>query len=145
MVETWKRVLNLEWLRYQLRQKTDKINELQIIWLQNEEKRQKKIYEETAPVNTNPLSSEPKPHKVVSKALQGNEEEKEIMPSSSAGASKKGRAERLRNWGHMGSPAVSVSKLHQVRRVGEQVHTALHTTQGTRSRHQRRRKRCQAQ
>ena len=47
--ETWKRVLNLEWLRYQMKQKTDKINELQVKWLQNEERRRKRIYEETAP------------------------------------------------------------------------------------------------
>ena len=48
------------------------------------------------------------------------------MPSSSAGPSKKQRREEQNDFaiGGMRSPAVSVSKLHQVRQVGEMIHTA---------------------
>ena len=48
IVETRRRVLNLEWLRFQLSQKSNRINELQVKWLDNEEKRTKRIYEEGA-------------------------------------------------------------------------------------------------
>ena len=60
IVETRKRILNLEWLRYQMKMKSNLVNTLQIKWLDNEEKRRKRVYEEASPTNVNPLSSEQK-------------------------------------------------------------------------------------
>ena len=62
IVETWKRVLNLEWLRYQFKMKSNLINKLQASnqWLENEERRRKRVYEDSAPENQQALSSEPK-------------------------------------------------------------------------------------
>ena len=35
IVETWKRVLNLEWLRFQMKRKSGEASELQSKWLDN--------------------------------------------------------------------------------------------------------------
>eukprot|EP00435_Cladocopium_sp_Y103_P011877 s4293_g3.t1 len=126
IVEAWKRILNLEWLRHQMKEKTSKINELQVKWLENEERRRKRVYEETGPSVTNPLTKEPKKAKFDSKALEANESEGEAMPSSSAFPSRKRIREEENDFaiGGMRNPAVSVSKLHQVEAVGKQIHEA---------------------
>lgn len=126
IVETWKRVLNLEWLRFQLNRKSSQINELQVKWLENEEKRRKRIYDEGEPLSVKPLTQEPKRQKVESKSLEHHEEEKEHIPSSSAGPSRKEVRETENTFaiGGMRNPAVSVSRLAQVKRVGEQIHAA---------------------
>jgi len=56
IIETWKRILNLEWLRYQMQQKAKQISELQVKWLSNG----KRLYEESSPTVVNPLSKDPK-------------------------------------------------------------------------------------
>ena len=89
IVETWKRVLNLEWLRYQMKMKTTQVNQLQIKWLENEEKRRKRVYEDTSPVYVNPLSTKPKKQKQDIKMLEAHDNEEEALPSSSTGPSKK--------------------------------------------------------
>eukprot|EP00435_Cladocopium_sp_Y103_P022173 s2755_g5.t1 len=116
----------LEWLRYQMKEKTNKINELQIKWLENEERRRKRVYDEAEPSNVNPLSKDPKSRKVTTKATEAKESETENMPSSSAGPSKKLTREEENDFaiGGMRNPAISVSRLHQVANVGRQIHEA---------------------
>lgn len=58
MVNTRKRVLNLEWLRWQVMQTSSQVSELQARWLKNEERKRKRDYDDAAPVTTNPLSSD---------------------------------------------------------------------------------------
>ena len=58
VVNTWKRVLNLEWLRWQVMQRSSQVSELQAKWLKNEERKRKRDYDDAAPVTTNPLSSD---------------------------------------------------------------------------------------
>ena len=74
----------------------------------------------------NPLTQEPKKRKFSAKALEANSSEGEIMPSSSAGPSKKQPREEQNEYalGGMRNPAVAVSKLHQVRQVGKEIHAA---------------------
>ena len=129
VIETWKRVLNLEWLRFQLQQKSNLINDLQVKWLDNEEKRRKRLYEERSPSKTNPLTREPKRRKgeaLETKTTEANDAEEEAIPASSTGASKRQRREFENDFsiGGMRNPAAAVSRLTQVRRVGEQIHAA---------------------
>eukprot|EP00435_Cladocopium_sp_Y103_P072540 s106_g40.t1 len=126
VISAWKRILNLEWLRYQLAQKADQVNELQKKWLANEEKKRKREYEDAEPVDTRPLSQEPKSMGAGSKALEAKDKETEVLPSSSAGPSKKQRREEQNDYaiGGMRNPAVAVARLHQVRRTGEMIHEA---------------------
>ena len=126
VVEAWKRILNLEWLRYHLQQESNKVNELQVKWLENEEKRRKRLYVDAEPSNTKPLTTETKVRKVMSKATEGHDKEEESLPSSSAGPSKKQRREEANEFavGGMRNPAAAVSRLHQVRQTGEQIHQA---------------------
>lgn len=58
VVNTRKRVLNLEWLRWQVMQTSSQVSELQARWLKNEERKRKRDYDDAAPVTTNPLSSD---------------------------------------------------------------------------------------
>ena len=77
VVEAWKRILNLEWLRHHLQQKSNKVNELQVKWLENEEKRRKRLYVDAEPSNTRPLTTETKVRKVMSKATEVHDKEEE--------------------------------------------------------------------
>eukprot|EP00435_Cladocopium_sp_Y103_P055845 s804_g18.t1 len=126
IVSAWKRVLNLEWLRFQMKQKADQVNSLQSKWLANEEKKRKREYEEAEPIAVNPLSHEPKFSGGISKTTENKEEEKEELPSSSAGPSKRQRREEQNDFfiGGMRNPASAVARLHQVKRTGEEIHAA---------------------
>ena len=106
--------------------KSNLVNSLQAKWLDNEERRRKRVYEESNPSFVNPLSQEPKRLKVESKATEANKVEEEALPSSSTGPSKKQVRETENEFfvGGMRNPAVAVSRLSQVRRVGEQIHAA---------------------
>ena len=125
IIEAWKRILNLEWLWYQLQQKSDKVNKLQGRWLENEEKRRKRVYVEEEPSNTRLLTGEVKARRLVTKATESYDREEEHLPSSSTGPSKKQR--RVMNEfaiGGMRNPLAAVSRLHQVRQFGEMIHAA---------------------
>jgi hypothetical protein len=126
IVEAWKRILNLEWLRYQLQQKFDKVNKLQERWLENEEKRRKRVYVEEEPSNTRPLTGEVKSPRLETKATESHDMEEDNLPSSSTRASKRQRREEMNDFamGGMRNPAAAVSRLHQVRQVGEMIHAA---------------------
>ena len=58
--------------------------------------------------------------------MEAKGEEKEELPSSSAGPSKRQRKEEQNDFaiGGMRNPAVAVARLHQVRKVGEQISAA---------------------
>lgn len=111
VVETWKRILNLEWLRFQMQQKSDMISQLQVKRLENEERRRKRIYEDASPSFVNPLSQEPKGQRAETKATEANEVEGETLLSSSTGPSRKQLRESENEFaiGGMRSPAVSAS------------------------------------
>jgi site-specific DNA-cytosine methylase len=81
IIETWKRILNLEWLRYQMQQKAKQISELQVKWLSNEDRRRKRLYEESSPTVVNPLSKDPKKCRFESKATEAHE----VAPRSRSG------------------------------------------------------------
>ena len=127
VINTWKRVLNLEWLRWQVNQKADQVSRLQIKWLDNEERKRKRDYDDAEPVATNPISNETTSNvKKRNKAFEANPKETEEMPSSSVGPSKRQRREEQNDFaiGGMRSPAVSVSRLFQVRKTGETISSA---------------------
>ena len=126
VVNTWKRVLNLEWLRWQMVHWSSQVSELQAKWLKNEEKKRKREYDDAEPVATNPLSSEKRFDKVTSKAVEAKPKETEELPSSSAGPSKCQRKEEQNDFsiGGMRNPATAVARLHQVKKVGEQISAA---------------------
>eukprot|EP00435_Cladocopium_sp_Y103_P073963 s637_g46.t1 len=125
IIETWKRVLNLEWLRHQMATKSSQVSELRVKWLDNEEKRRKRIYE-GEPVKAMSITQEKKAKLTEAKFLESKPEEKEELPSSSAGPSKRKVREDQNEFaiGGMRNPAVAVSRLHQVRRVGDQIQQA---------------------
>lgn len=125
VVNTWKRVLNLEWLRWQIHW-SSQVSELQAKWLKNEEKKRKREYDDAEPVATNPLSTEKRFDKVTSKAVEAKPKETEELPSSSAGPSKCQRKEEQNDFsiGGMRNPATAVARLHQVKKVGEQISAA---------------------
>ena len=125
VVDTWKRILNLELVRYQMSVKSSEVNELQMKWVDKEDKRRKRIYEETKPVIADSITQEKK-KKVPSKALEANAEEEQVTASSSVGPTKKRTREELNDFaiGGMRNPAMSVARLHQVKKVGEQIDQA---------------------
>ena len=122
IVATWKRVINLEWWRYRLEVGEAQVSEPQKKWLTNEERRRKRIYEETEPVYQNSLSAAKKV-KLVAKATEANEQETDKLPSSSWKESKREFRERENDFyiGGMRNPAVSVSRLNVVRSVGGRI------------------------
>ena len=111
--------MNLEWLRHHLQKEPNRVNELQVKWLENEEKQRKRFYVDAEPTNTKPLSTESKVRKVVTKATEEHDREEECLPSSSARPSKKQRREEMNEFsiGGMRNPAAAVSRLHQVRQI----------------------------
>ena len=111
-----------EWLRYQMSVKSSEVNELQMKWLDNEDERRKHIYEETKPIIADSITQEKK-RKVPSKA---NAEEELVTASSSVGPTKKRTREEQNDFaiGSMRNPAMSVARLHQVKKVGEQIDQA---------------------
>ena len=119
-------MINLEWLRHHLQCKSDQVNTLQVKWLENEEKRRKRLYEDCNPSNVNPLTKEPKKQRTESKTVEAHDVEKEILTSSTTGSSKKQVRESENEFsiGGMRNPAAAVSRLAQVHWVGEQIHTA---------------------
>ena len=126
VVNTWKRVLNLEWLRWQVSQRADQVSQLQAKWLDNEERKRKRDYDDAGPVSTNPISNEVRPNRVRNKATEANFQETESLPSSTLGSSKRQKREEQNDFfiGGMRNPSVAVSRLHQVRKTGEMISAA---------------------
>lgn len=126
VIGAWKRILNLEWWRFQVSNKSSQVSSLQAKWLANEEKKRKRDYLEAGLTNTNPLLKEVIDKRPVSKALEAKEHEGEELPSSSTGQSKKQRREEQNEFsiGGMRNPAAAVARLHQVKKIGSQIHMA---------------------
>ena len=87
VISAWKRILNLEWWRFEVAKKSNQVNSLQAKWLANEEKKRKRKYEDAKPLQTNPLSKALNEDAGTSKALEAKSQEGEELPSSSEGPS----------------------------------------------------------
>ena len=114
VVATWKRIIKLEWLRYEMDHKKDEINELNAKWVSNEEKRRKRIYEGMPERGT---------------TLDKGNLAEDSLPSSSAVPSKKQRKETENRWavGGCRNPTEAVRRLHMVRELGKKIRAAWET------------------
>ena len=112
VVAVWRRTLNLEWWRYQLKEKKEKVDAQKESLLKNEERWRKRTYEETAPVSLTP----------VTKAINSSEDFSEV-PSTTSRPSKAQKKEEQNQFylGGMRNPGIAVSKLHMVREVGKDI------------------------
>lgn len=106
-------------------QKSSEVNELQMKWIQNEEKRRKRIYDETKPVIADSITQEHK-RQTTTKALVSNEQEEPSMAASSTRPTKKQSKEEQNEFaiGGIRNPAIAASRLPQVRRVGMEINRA---------------------
>ena len=82
IISSWKRTLNLEWWRHQYKERKGEVDSQKEAWLRNEEKRRKRVYEDSAPVKLTP----------VTRAINATEEY-EDNPSTTARPSKMQRRE----------------------------------------------------
>ena len=114
VVASWKRIVKLEWLRYEMNHKEGVINDLNLKWVVNEEKRRKRIYE-ALPERGTTLD-------------KGNLEE-DNLPSSSGGPTKKQKKETENRWavGGLRNPAEAVRRLGLVRALGKKIREAWET------------------
>lgn len=85
IIESWKRTLNLEWLCYVIKQRASEINDLQVKWVTNEEKRRKRLFDDGVPLKVNPLTNPTKKRQVETKALEAKEEEADQETSKERG------------------------------------------------------------
>ena len=111
VVGIWKRVLNLEWWRYQLEVKSDEVGKLQRSWLENEEKKNSKQMET------------PSNKRAASVAFKIDAIEEDNLPSSSKSVPKK-KLKEIHNAncvGGMRNPAYSIAKLTLVKDVGMKI------------------------
>ena len=108
VVNSWKRVINLEWWRSQLEEKSDQVGKLQRAWLENEERK-----------NAGQTDSRGT-KRAASVAFQIGSIDEDNLPSSSKTTPKK-KVKEIHNAncvGGMRNPAYSISKLTLVRDVG---------------------------
>eukprot|EP00435_Cladocopium_sp_Y103_P012061 s4633_g3.t1 len=116
VVTTWKRILNLEWWRYQVKTKGDQVSELQRQWLANEERRRRG----GGPGELRRIKRE------LEDTLEVGDLEEDHLPRSSAKRSKKEikGAEDQTAIGGMRNPDLAVERLHMVREVGQKLRLA---------------------
>ena len=108
VVNSWKRVINLEWWRFQLEEKSDQVGKLQKAWLENEERKN------AGQVDTRGTK------RAASVAFKIDSIDEDNLPSSSKTMPKK-KVKEIHNAncvGGMRNPAYSISKLTLVRDVG---------------------------
>ena len=118
VVKAFKKTLNLEWWRWQIKIKGEEVSSLQKKWLENEEKKRIANLDKDRGVKR----KEPeKAHKEMEV-----EEEKPKMPRAQGKRSKKEEREFENKWaiGGMRNPDMSVSRLFLVKQVGQQMRDA---------------------
>ena len=107
IVATWKRVLNLEYWRHQIKVKQEEVSSLQKSWVEDEEKRTEKLDKK----------------RTIHMAVEKGERWTDKLPSSSVQPSKKQKKEEEDHMmlGGMRNPAVTVSRMHMVKLVGQKM------------------------
>ena len=106
IIQPFKKMLNLEWWRYQLATKTANVTELQKGWLKNEDRKRKRA--EITPM------------------LIAKDGEEQKMPATTAAESKKEVKEKQDDFhlGGMRNPAIAVSKMNRLAKTGMRVRRA---------------------
>ena len=107
IVATWKRILSLEFWRHKMKVKEEEVSTLQKKWVENEEKRNQRLSQK----------------RTIHMAVERGEAMVDELPSSSTHPSKKQRRaeEDVMVLGGMRNPAITVSRMHMVRHVGQKM------------------------
>ncbi len=112
IVNIWKRVVNLEFLRYQMEIKKDNISSLQAKWVENEEKRTRNM----------------EGKRTIHMALVPGNLGEDNIPEANVRMSKKQRKGE-EDWsclGGMRNPAKAVARMHLLRETGIKIRKAWH-------------------
>eukprot|EP00438_Fugacium_kawagutii_P030046 Skav201342 [mRNA] locus=scaffold1389:347636:350773:+ [translate_table: standard] len=125
VVNSWKRTVSLEWWRHMMQVKSQEVNHLQRLWLQNEEKRRKRLFEDTVPKAQLAISNPTKKMRtgIGVGALEIKDSETAELTSSSARPSKREKRQLENEFflGGMRNPASAVARLHLVRKAGKDI------------------------
>ena len=119
VVATWKRVLSLEFYRDRLETKSQEVSSLQKQWLSNENRRNKRSWEEMTS-HSLPETKEPKTK------LKAGEVSESVKARSSGFESTKERKEKENKFyvGGMRNPTVAVRRLWKLKDAGLQIRKA---------------------
>ena len=112
LVDVWKRVVNLEFLRYQMNLKKENISTLQAKWVENEDKRTRKLEGKRT---------------IHMKLVPGNLEEDHIPEASIRSSKKQKKGEE--DWGCLGgmrNPMSAVERMHLLKETGIKMRKAWH-------------------
>ena len=128
VVRAFKKTLNLEWWRWQLKVKGEEVSSLQKKWLENEETKRVRDLERDRGIKR----KEPEKPRQTTEELQ----EKAKIPRTQGKRSKKEEREYENRWaiGGMRNPDVSVSRLFLLRQVGQQLREPGRSSKKTTSR-----------
>ena len=112
VVASWKRTLNLEWWRYQMKNNRSKVEPAKEGWLRNEEKRRRRVFEEANPVRLTPIT----------KAFHGMEDFDENPSTTARPAKMKRKPEVISEVaGGLRNPGLPSTNFQPARKLGVEI------------------------